>query len=156
MDRGKLARILGMLGSQHDGEVVAAARAASRLLTDAGISWADLATGVTVVVKAAPPSPEATQAAQEARREPQPRGRQYQRREANPPGKRTRTHRGINAGALTRWLRDNAMGCMTMWERDFTASLLLFSADPALSEKQWARLWEIGVKAGAFQSESAA
>ena len=146
-----------MLGSQHDGEVVAAARAASRMLADANVSWSDLATGVTVIVKAAEPKPEAHQAAQEARREPEKaRGRQYQRREANPAGPRTRTHRGINAGELVRWLRNNRMSDMTLWEQDFTASLLLFSQDPALSPKQWERLWETAKKAGAFPAETAA
>ena len=39
LDRAMLARILGMLGSAHDGEVVAAARQAERLRADAGLTW---------------------------------------------------------------------------------------------------------------------
>jgi hypothetical protein len=38
----RLARLLGMLGSDHDGEVVAAARAIKRLLESKGLSFADL------------------------------------------------------------------------------------------------------------------
>lgn len=144
-----------MLGSQHDGEVVAAARAASRMLADANVTWSDLATGVTVIVKA-DPKPEATQAAQQARRDPQKtRGRQYQRREANPPGERSRTHRGINAGELARWVAANN-GCLTTWEKDFIAGLLLYSDNPMLTTAQWQKLWEIAKKAGAFPAEESA
>jgi hypothetical protein len=42
VDRDRLARILGMLGSAHDGEVVAAARQAERLRQDAGLIWRDI------------------------------------------------------------------------------------------------------------------
>lgn len=38
-DRIKLARILGMLGSDHEGERAAAALAAHRLVRRAGASW---------------------------------------------------------------------------------------------------------------------
>jgi hypothetical protein len=40
VDRTKLARVLGMLGSTHDGEVLAAARQAERLRQ--GRPWIDL------------------------------------------------------------------------------------------------------------------
>ena len=39
IDREKLARVLGMLGSAHDGEVLAAARQAERLRREAGSTW---------------------------------------------------------------------------------------------------------------------
>ena len=39
---GKLAAVLGMLGSDHDGEIVAAARQAERLRRTAGLTWADI------------------------------------------------------------------------------------------------------------------
>jgi hypothetical protein len=35
----RLARILGMLGSDHDGEILAAARAATALVTRSGLTW---------------------------------------------------------------------------------------------------------------------
>lgn len=38
MDRERVANVLGMLGSAHDGEVVNAGRLAVRLLRDAGIT----------------------------------------------------------------------------------------------------------------------
>lgn len=42
IDRRRLARVLGMLGSAHDGEVAAAGRRAAAIVRDAGISWQDL------------------------------------------------------------------------------------------------------------------
>jgi hypothetical protein len=42
LDRVKLTKLLGLLGSNHDGEVVAAARAAQRLVKDAGMQWEDV------------------------------------------------------------------------------------------------------------------
>ena len=42
LDRDRLARVLGMLGSAHDGEIIAAARQAERLRADAGLTWTDI------------------------------------------------------------------------------------------------------------------
>lgn len=39
LDRDRLARILGLLGSTHDGEVIAAARAAERIRIEANTTW---------------------------------------------------------------------------------------------------------------------
>jgi hypothetical protein len=44
LDRDKLAKMLGMLGSRHNGEVVAAGRSAHTLLKDAGTTWTDVLT----------------------------------------------------------------------------------------------------------------
>lgn len=41
-DRSMLAKVLGMLGSTHDGEVVNAARKAHQLLQERGTTWPDL------------------------------------------------------------------------------------------------------------------
>jgi len=41
-ERAKLARILGMLGSEHAGERASAALAAHRLVQAAGVNWAEL------------------------------------------------------------------------------------------------------------------
>jgi hypothetical protein len=40
--RQRLARLLGMLGSDHDGEVLNAARLADRLVRSAGATWHDV------------------------------------------------------------------------------------------------------------------
>jgi hypothetical protein len=38
----RLARLLGMLGSDHDGEALNAARMADRLVREAGVTWFDV------------------------------------------------------------------------------------------------------------------
>lgn len=43
-----LIRILGMLGSSNDAEVLNAARKANAMVTEAGTTWGDLLGGVTV------------------------------------------------------------------------------------------------------------
>jgi hypothetical protein len=50
--RQKLARLLGMIGSDHDGEALNAARLADKLVRAAGITWFDI-----VAVPALPPPP---------------------------------------------------------------------------------------------------
>src|SRR5260221_13111509 len=42
LDRDRLARVLGLLGSAHDGEVVSAGRAADTLVRRAGLTWPDI------------------------------------------------------------------------------------------------------------------
>ena len=42
LDRQRLARVLGLLGSSHGGEVLAAARQAERLRCRAGVTWFDI------------------------------------------------------------------------------------------------------------------
>jgi hypothetical protein len=45
IDMGRLAAVLGMLGSAHDGEALAAARMAERMRRQAGLAWPDLLVG---------------------------------------------------------------------------------------------------------------
>jgi hypothetical protein len=42
LDRGRLARVLGRLGSSFDAEVVTAARMADDLVRSAGLTWPDV------------------------------------------------------------------------------------------------------------------
>jgi hypothetical protein len=42
LDRVRLARLLGMLGSAHDGEIANAGRMAARLIKDAKTTWLEL------------------------------------------------------------------------------------------------------------------
>jgi hypothetical protein len=42
LDRERLSKLLGMLGSEHDGEALAAARQAERLRAEAGLTWAEI------------------------------------------------------------------------------------------------------------------
>lgn len=41
-DTAKLAKLLGMLGSAHDGEVINAARKAHELVRDSGATWCEV------------------------------------------------------------------------------------------------------------------
>ena len=45
LDRDKLIRVVGMTGSEHDGECLAAARRANALLTEAETTWAEVLAG---------------------------------------------------------------------------------------------------------------
>jgi hypothetical protein len=45
LDRAKLTKLLGMLGSAHDGERAAAGKLASDLIRHAGLSWAEVLDG---------------------------------------------------------------------------------------------------------------
>jgi hypothetical protein len=42
LDRRRLVKVLGMLGSRHDGEVLSAARLAQAMLSQSKTSWGDL------------------------------------------------------------------------------------------------------------------
>ncbi len=42
LDRKRLKKLLAMLASSHDGEVLNAARLASAMLRDAGLGWSDI------------------------------------------------------------------------------------------------------------------
>ena len=55
LDRALLARVLGMLGSDHPGEVVAAARQAERLRADAGLTWQQIVASTPAIPFPAPP-----------------------------------------------------------------------------------------------------
>ena len=46
LDRPKLARVLGMLGSEHDGEVLAAAHVADTMVRKSGLSWAKILSSI--------------------------------------------------------------------------------------------------------------
>ncbi len=57
--RARLAKLLGMLGSAHDGEVVAAGRMADRLVREAGATWFDVvAPALPRPMRAAPSEPD--------------------------------------------------------------------------------------------------
>ena len=45
IDAARLTRLLGMLGSEHDGEVLNAARLAHRLINQSGSTWAEVIGG---------------------------------------------------------------------------------------------------------------
>ena len=48
IDRERLTKLLGLLGSGHDGEIAAAGRMADALIRNAGVTWADVIAPETV------------------------------------------------------------------------------------------------------------
>jgi hypothetical protein len=48
IDRERLVKLLGLLGSDHNGEIAAAGRKADALIRDAGVTWADVIAPATV------------------------------------------------------------------------------------------------------------
>jgi hypothetical protein len=54
--RVRLAQLLGMVGSDHDGEALNAARLANKLVRDLGLTWPDVL-GLGAVASAAPMQP---------------------------------------------------------------------------------------------------
>ena len=57
VDRRRLARVCGLLGSDHDGEVLAAARQAEKIRKKVGLTWEELLAPSTRR-RPADPSPE--------------------------------------------------------------------------------------------------
>lgn len=56
-NRATLAKILELLSSEHSGEVVAAARLATTMIREAGLTWDDVLAEEIRVQRPAPPSP---------------------------------------------------------------------------------------------------
>src|SRR5215471_10842644 len=48
IDRERLIKLLGLLGSDHNGEIASAGRMADALIRDAGVTWADVISPDTV------------------------------------------------------------------------------------------------------------
>ena len=48
IDRERLIKLLGLLGSDHNGEIATAGRMADALIRDAGVTWADVIAPETV------------------------------------------------------------------------------------------------------------
>jgi hypothetical protein len=90
----KLVKVLGMLGSDHDGEVAAAGRMAHAMLKAMGLTWGD-------VIKPAAPKPEPP---------PQSRTQRRWRRTVSP---------GDTAALCLQWSE-----VLTEWEVDFCRSIV--------------------------------
>ena len=145
MDRGRLAQLLGMLGSSHDGEVVNAGRLAVRMLKQAGVTWQQLLAPTvnghneSVVIDAARALlAENDQLKDEVEdlRDQLRRARQRSLQTPNSWGKPRSTADKIEQ-ALS-WV-----AVLSDWEREFTVSI---AGHWRLTEKQQARLDAIILK----------
>lgn len=117
----KLEKLIPMLSSDRDGEVVAAVRAIGRTLQSAGADWHDLAKAVRGLPRAAP-------CADQPKRQPRPR-----HTSSAPP-----TWESMKRGARLKWI-DLLLrsGRLTEWEANFAASLRQKAAnDCPISERQ--------------------
>ena len=72
LDRTRLEKLLGLLGSPHDGEALAAARKADALVRAARLTWREVLAGPATLPPGATESPPRTD---DAFRKPQQRGR---------------------------------------------------------------------------------
>lgn len=105
-DAQKLSRILGMLGSSHQGERDAAGLAASKFMKDRKLAWPDVITSTEQPPRAAKPKP--------AHKPPPP-----------PPRPRWKL---VLEAVLQRESK------LTVWEKDFCRSLLTRKSDPTLAQ----------------------
>ncbi|MFL5332249.1 MAG: hypothetical protein ACJ8H8_03515 [Geminicoccaceae bacterium] len=60
VDRQRLARVCGLLGSEHDGEALAAARQAEKIRKKVGLTWEELLVSSARQRSADPPPEELT------------------------------------------------------------------------------------------------
>lgn len=97
LDRDRLGKLLGLLGSDFEGEIAAAGRAANALVRGAGLTWLDIV--------APPPALDAGRKAKA----------KSKKRSATPPPRTTARERGAYCLAAAEFL--------TAWERDFCASI---------------------------------
>ncbi len=115
----RLARLLGMLGSDHDGEVANAGRLAHRLVTGCGLTWTDIVVGSAAPAKRKPRKPRA--------KRPPPK----------PPATRPPEHWHQDAEQVMQ------SGQASPWEQSFCASLLTQWRGRCLSDKQTEVLFRI-------------
>jgi hypothetical protein len=122
----KLQRLIPMLATNHDGEVVATARAIGRTLQAAGLDWHDLAERL-----AAPTAPQSSTSTRSA------------------------PHwRAMTLGTQRLWLAAMLeMPGFSRWEANFLATIAGYWLPRALSEKQVQtldrlieRAWDAGVR----------
>jgi hypothetical protein len=137
--RVRLVRLLGMLGSAHDGEVVNAARLAVRLIKGAGLDWHDVLSPDQVAVEAARVWLQENQQLRDEIEQLRDRlehvGNRVPQTPASFRSPRSNGEKIETAIAWTRWLSD--------WEREFVTDI---AGRPRLSIKQQDSLDQIIVK----------
>lgn len=151
----KLAKFAGMLTSDHDGEIAVAARMATRILREMGLTWAELVRNAFSPVKPqAKQGPRPDEGFGPARdrdwANDRQAGRQYERTQQAPQWSSTRD--GFKAWDLIRWA-DAHRDKLDRWENDFITSLLPRGPNTKLSDKQWQILLRIAGTTGAKRTD---
>jgi hypothetical protein len=141
IDRAQLARILGMLGSAHDGEVLDAAKLATRLIGEAGATWPQILEPDPVIKDAIRPLLAENQELRAAVEQSQ--------RKSQPPMAQSFDPDDPNQmfALCTLWAKR-----LTPWEQEFIASLPQY---PRLSPKQHAVLRRLAEKCDRLAQEAA-
>lgn len=107
-ERHRLARILGMLGSEHEGERTSAALQAEAFRKRHGLTWADLLALPPVEVIEVTPEPDAATAAQQAKWAAEDAARKAAWKAAQTPPKPPPPHKRPAARQSTsRWKRED-------------------------------------------------
>jgi len=133
--REKFKRICGMLGSDGGGERANAAALATRLLRDAGLTWADIVDAALHAAHGTRPTAN-----------PRPQGRHKARTSSQTPRSGV-TAEGAHVMYATALLNSRGSS-LTQWEHDFLTNLVVNFEDAALSEKQFAAFVRIFVRLG--------
>jgi hypothetical protein len=150
IDYEHLAKILGMLGSVHDGEVVNAARQAEKIRTAAGLMWRDILKPETTELVAQKPKRAASAKKTKTQSDPTKKAKQPKpKRQSNPD------HFDLENAAGIREAVDFvlASGTANEWERGFLISIRQWP--PPLSEKQEATLARLVEKGRQAQASAA-
>jgi hypothetical protein len=132
LDRARLAAVLGMCGSDFEGEALNAARLADRLVREAGLTWEAIVAADPVLLKAAN---QLLIENEELRAELDRLRKEVRPRPPQPWGGADGWQDGVQA--LLLWHEH-----LSQWDRDFLNSLLLRCR--RLSPKQYAVLARIG------------
>jgi len=148
IDRDRLAKLLGMCGSHHEGERANAARMASDMVREAGLTWPEVLAG-----------DDNERARLRAENKTLRRDNEHLQRAARDAIERAMTprpaeHIKATAEGAQRAAEDllRYQGCLTAWEFDFLQSLFRLRGDP--SQRQMRSLREITRKIRAVLHQS--
>lgn len=144
--RQRLIKVIGMLGSSHDGERAAAALLATQLITRAGLTW-------NIVAERAFATPAVQQQAHQNQwknwRPPEQPATAKPERRRDPPKRKTKKRHGIAANVWVEHLLEKSLK-LTEWERGFLRTLAAMGLGPnlELSDRQWQLIEELAEKCG--------
>lgn len=132
-NRERLVKILGMTGSEHDGEALAALRKAQQIMAEGKVTWAELLSPPAAQSRWTPPRQDHWQEQERQRREQE--WREFEEQAARKEKARAR-HEKLRAAcavilAKYRWL-------LTDWEVGFLEDWASKPEGARMSEKQQA------------------